>query len=243
MGLVGKGYNLGELMFCQNCGSQVGPGAQFCSRCGASQRIEAGASGGGQVTTAPPPYLPVLGGKAETSRWIGQGWELVKSDLGNFVLMTFIMMVVNGTVPLILQGALYAGFQGACKKKLRGERVDIGDLFQGFQFFGPTLKAHLVILILVFFGMICFVIPGLVLAAMYNFSYLFIIDRKLPYRAAMRASAAVVKQDYLGYTLFLIALGLLNIAGVLCLFVGVLVTIPISMAAITVAYRDVVGFE
>ncbi len=230
-------------MFCQNCGTQVGPGAQFCSRCGASQRIEAGAGGGGQVTTAPPPNLPVTGGKAEISRWIGQGWELVKSDLGNFVLMTFIMMVVNGTVPLILQGALYAGFQGACKKKLRGERVDIGDLFQGFQFFGPTLKAHLVILILVFFGMICFVIPGLVLAAMYNFSYLFIIDRKLPYRAAMRASAAVVKQDYLGYTLFLIALGLLNIAGVLCLFVGVLVTIPISMAAITVAYRDVVGFE
>jgi uncharacterized membrane protein len=231
-------------MFCQNCGSQVGPGAQFCSRCGASQRIEAGASGGSQVTTAPPAlFLAVPGRKAETSKWIGEGWELVKSDLGNFVLMTFIMMVVNGALPLILQGPLYAGFQGACKKKLRGEKVDIGDLFQGFQFFGPTLKAHLVILILVFFGMICFIIPGLVLAAMYNFSYLFIIDRKLPFREAMRASAAVVKQDYVGYTLFLIVLGLLNFAGVLCLFVGVLVTIPITMAAITVAYRDVVGFE
>ena len=121
MGRAGKGYNL-ELMFCQNCGSQVGTGAQFCSRCGASQRIEAGTGAGGQVTTAPPPYLPVSSGKAEISRWIGQGWELVKSDLGNFVLMTVVMMVVNGAVPVILQGSLYAGFQGACKKKLRTPR-------------------------------------------------------------------------------------------------------------------------
>jgi len=52
-----------------------------------------------------------------------------------------------------------------------------------------------------------------------------------------------VKNDYLGYTLFLIALAILNIAGVMCLFVGVLVTVPITMAAITVAYRDVVGFD
>jgi uncharacterized membrane protein len=52
-----------------------------------------------------------------------------------------------------------------------------------------------------------------------------------------------VKQDYVGYTLFIIVLGLLNFAGVLCLFVGLLVTIPITFAAISVAYRDAVGFE
>src|SRR5260221_215002 len=122
-------------MFCQNCGSEVASSAEFCTRCGASQRIEAG-SGGSQVTMAPPPIPPVPGGKAQTTRWIGQGWDLVKSDLGNFALMAFLMMVVNGALPLILQGALFAGFQNACKKKLRGQRVEIGDLFQGFQFFG-----------------------------------------------------------------------------------------------------------
>jgi len=195
------------------------------------------------VTTAPPAFPPVPGGKANTTRWIGQGWELVKSDLGNFLLMTVVMMVVNGALPLILQGSLFAGFQGACKKKLKGQSVEIGDLFQGFQFFGPTLKAHLVITILVVLAMFLFVIPGLVVAAMYNFSYLFIIDKQLSWREAMRASAAVVKNDYLGYTLFLIALAILNIAGLMCLFVGVLVTVPITMAAITVAYRDVVGFD
>jgi len=232
-------------MFCQNCGSQVGPDEAFCSRCGSSQRIEAGASSVDRVSTTPPPvtYLPVPGGKANTSRWIGQGWELVQSDLGNFILMAFVMMAVSGSVPLILQGAMYAGFQGACKKKLQGQKIELGDLFQGFQFFLPTLKAHIVLTILIFFALLLFIIPGLIVAAMYNFTYLFIVDKKLDYREAMRASAAVVRQDYLGYTLFIVALGLLNLAGLLCFVVGLLVTVPITMAAITVAYCDVVGFD
>ena len=59
----------------------------------------------------------------------------------------------------------------------------------------------------------------------------------------MRASHAVVKQDYFGYCMFIIALFLLNVLGLVCLFVGLLVTIPITLAAITVAYRDAVGFD
>ena len=229
-------------MFCQNCGSDVGDAA-FCTRCGARQRIEGGTSGAADVVSAPPPYMPAVGGRANTTQWIGQGWELVKTDLGNFVLMTVLMLVINGALPLLLHGALTAGFQGACKKKLLGHRFDMADLFEGFHFFGSTLAANVVITILVFLGVLLFIIPGLILAAMYNFTFLFIIDKKYDYKQAMRASAAVVKQDYFGYTIFLIALGLLNLAGVLCLFVGLLVTVPVSMAAITIAYRDVVGFE
>jgi len=59
----------------------------------------------------------------------------------------------------------------------------------------------------------------------------------------MQASHAVVKNDYFGFTLFLIVLGLINLLGVLCCVVGLLVTVPMSVAAITVAYQEIVGFE
>jgi len=231
-------------MYCQNCGSPVESSAGFCAKCGSSQRIE---SGLGAVAPAQAAYTAYTarptGGKSDTMRWIGQGWELVKDDLGTFVLMTIVMMVVNGAVPVLLQGATTAGFQAACGKRLRGRKAEVGDLFEGFQFFASTLGAHIVIAILAFVGLIFFIIPGLVVAAMYNFTFLFIIDKRMDMGAAMRASHAVVKQDYFGYTLFLIVLGLLNIAGVLCLLVGLLVTIPITFAAISVAYQDAVGFE
>jgi len=226
-------------MYCQTCGSEVESSAQYCTKCGAPQHLVSGASG--PVTPAHA-YVPATGGQADTMRWIGQGWDLVKSDFGTFLLMTIIMLAVNSGVPLLLQGATAAGFQFACKKKLSGQKAELMDLFQGFQFFGSTLAAHIVISILLFIGLLLLIIPGLVVAAMYNFTFLFIVDQKMGYRAAMRASHAVVKQDYFGYTIFVIVLGLLNLAGVLCFVVGLLLTIPVTMAAVAVAYRDVVGF-
>ena len=59
----------------------------------------------------------------------------------------------------------------------------------------------------------------------------------------MQASHAVVKNDYFGFTMFLILAFLVNLLGLCCLVVGLLVTIPVTFAAITVAYRDIVGFE
>jgi uncharacterized membrane protein len=53
----------------------------------------------------------------------------------------------------------------------------------------------------------------------------------------------VVKNDYLGFTLFLLVMGLINILGFLCCIVGLLITIPLSICAITVAYQEIVGFE
>jgi hypothetical protein len=226
-------------MFCQNCGSEMEPAAAFCAKCGSSQRI-----GGGAGAMAPPPVFALRTGiKSDTGRWIGQGWETIQGDLGTFVLMTIVMLVINSVVPLLLHGATTVGFQAACKKKLRGLKPEVGDLFEGFQFFVPSLIAHIVVSILVFFGMIFVIIPGLVVAAMFSFVFLFIFDKRMDFSAAMSASHAVVKQDYVGFTLFAIALILLNIAGALCLFVGLLVTIPMTYAAVTVAYRDVVGFD
>jgi uncharacterized membrane protein len=78
---------------------------------------------------------------------------------------------------------------------------------------------------------------------MYKFTYLFIFDKRMDFWPAMQASHAVVKNDYFGFTMFLLVLGLINILGFLCCIVGLLVTIPMSIAAITIAYQEIVGFD
>jgi uncharacterized membrane protein len=60
---------------------------------------------------------------------------------------------------------------------------------------------------------------------------------------AMQSSHAIVKNDYFGFTMFLILAFLVNVLGFLCCIVGLLVTIPATFAAITVAYKEIVGFE
>lgn len=225
-------------MFCQHCGATMEPSAQFCPTCGRSQ---VGATPAGPVPGAT--YTPPTGVKAQTGKWIGEGWALIKQDAMIWVLMTVVYIILNGMVPLILQGPLLAGMQIAVIRKLMTGRVDFADLFQGFNFFVPALVAGLLIAVFTFIGSLFCIIPGLVVAAMYKFSYLFIVDRKLDFWPAMQASHAIVKQDYLGFTLFLLAQVLINILGILCCIVGILVTIPLSYAAIVVAYRDVVGFN
>jgi len=60
---------------------------------------------------------------------------------------------------------------------------------------------------------------------------------------AMQASHAVTKNDYFGFTMFLLLTVLVNILGCLCCVVGLLVSIPVTFAAITVAYQELVGFD
>jgi uncharacterized membrane protein len=168
---------------------------------------------------------------------------MVTADMGNFALASLVFVLVNSVASIVTQGPLQTGFHLYTMKKLYRRNAEIGDLFKGFDYFLPSFVAALLIAIFVGFGILLCIIPGLVVASMYKFTYLFILDKRMDFWPAMQASHAVVKNDYFGFTLFLIVLGLINLLGVLCCVVGLLVTVPMSVAAITVAYQEIVGFE
>ncbi len=222
-------------MFCHKCGSQVASDAQFCPACGA--QLPAGAPVPISSWT-PPAAVQVRGG-----HWVAEGWRLVTSDFGTFILLGLLQAILSSAVPFVLQGALMAGFYIFCAKKLTGRRTEFADLFKGFNFFLPALVAYLLITLFIALGIIACIIPGLVIAAMYNFTYLFIIDKRMEFWPAMQASHAVVKRDYVGFTLFLLLLILVGALGVLCCFVGIFVAIPVIHASVAVAYKEVVGFD
>ncbi len=226
-------------MFCHKCGTQVSPDTQFCTTCGASF-----AAGDPGLTSAPVvPWTPPANVQVRAGHWIGEGWELVKADMGNYVLLAIVFTLLGSMVPIIIQGPLIAGLHIFTMKKLMGRRAEFADLFLGFNYFVPTLVASLLIALFVSIGTILCIIPGLVVAAMYKFTYLFIVDKKMDFWPAMQASHAVVKHDYFGFTMFLLLMVLVDILGALCCVVGIFVALPVTFAAITVAYKELVGFE
>ena len=225
-------------MFCHKCGTQIGPDVQFCPNCGESLAAPS-ASGG----AAPPVWTPPAAVQAHAGHWVAEGWQIVKADAGTFILLTIVFAVLNSMVPMILQGPLIAGFQIFCMKKILNRRTDFADLFKGFNFFVPTLVASLLITLFTFCGTLFCIIPGLVVAAMFKFTFLFIVDKRMDFWPAMQASHAVVKNDYFGFTMFLLLMVLVDILGALCCIVGLLVAFPVTVAAITVAYKEIVGFD
>jgi zinc-ribbon domain len=233
-------------MNCRYCGAPLNPDVKFCSICGRSVQDEAG---GMPPVTPPadvprtPPFLSAADASAQTGRWIGAGWDLVKSDLLPFVLMALVFLVVNSCIPLVLQGPMMAGFHIACIRKLMAGRTEVGDLFKAFNRFGATLVAFLIITVFTSLASLLCLIPGLIVWGIYQFTFLFVVDKKMDFWPAMQASHALVKKDYLGFTLFSLVLLLINVAGALLCLVGLLLTVPLYYAAITAAYRDLVGFE
>ncbi len=227
-------------MFCHGCGTQVTPDLQFCPNCG--QPLAAGAPLGAPMA---PPLLwtPPVGIKAAPGRWIGEGWEIVKADMVNFAVLALIVGALSSTVPMILQGPLIVGFHLICIKKMAGRPTEFGDLFKGFNYFVPALVASLLIGLFSFIGLLACIVGALVVGAMYKFTYLFILDKRMDFWPAMQASHAVVKNDYFGFTMFLLLIALVDILGALCCIVGLFVAIPVGLAAITVAYKELVGFD
>jgi uncharacterized membrane protein len=225
-------------MFCHRCGAPVGSELRFCPNCGQALPTSVAFSGG---ATAPVSWASPSRAVASPGRWISEGWALVQADLGNYVVIALLFFLLSG-VPLI-QGALIVGFHIYTMKKLSGRNPDIGDLFKGFNFFVHSLVASILIAFFTFLGTLALIIPGLVIAAMYKFTYLFIVDKRMEFWPAMQASHNVVKNDYFGFTMFLILAFFVNVLGFLCFIVGLLVTVPVTFAAITIAYKELVGFE
>jgi uncharacterized membrane protein len=194
-------------------------------------------------STLPAAWTPPQIVEVRAGHWVGEGWRLVKSDISNYIVMTLVFLLLGSAACGLIQGSLIAGLHLFTIKKILGRNAGFADMFQGFNFFVPTLLASLVIGLFVGVASLFLIIPGLVVAAMYKFTYLFIVDKRMDFWQAMRASHEVVRRDYVGFTLFLVLLILVDILGVACCVVGALVAIPVTFAAITVAYREVVGFD
>ena len=99
------------------------------------------------------------------------------------------------------------------------------------------LGASILVGILVFVGFVLLIVPGVIAMLMLIFTLYLVIDRNMGPIVAMKESARITK----GYRMKLLGLVLtmvgLNIVGLLCLVVGLLVSMPVSMLALVHAYR------
>lgn len=77
----------------------------------------------------------------------------------------------------ILVGPLYVGWLRMCEKQRRGENIQFGDLFQGFDAFGPAFACSVLMLIGLVIGFALLIVPGFVLLAAWTFAYHFIALR------------------------------------------------------------------
>jgi uncharacterized membrane protein len=73
------------------------------------------------------------------------GWNLIKNQYWLFVGMTAVGVIVGSVVPLgILMGPMMCGLYLALFQTRRGQPIEFGVLFKGFDYFGDSVIATLI---------------------------------------------------------------------------------------------------
>lgn len=195
-----------------------------------------------------PPAPAPLPRETDLARWIAEGWRLIRDDLIGYVIATFLLLVIgilalriHAVVSFLLVAPLQAGIFLMTTNHLRGRGPVVGDMFQAFSMYVPVILGGFLMYAFTAIGMIACLIPALFVMGIYQFSYLFMVDRGMDFWEAMEASRMLAKKDYLEFSLFALVLLVLNLAGLLALGIGIFVTVPLTFASITCAYRDLAG--
>jgi hypothetical protein len=106
------------------------------------------------------PEIPFRRGAVEPVECIKGGWEIIKNQYWLFVGMTLVTVLIGGAVPLgILLGPMMCGLHMAFFRARRGETVEFGTLFKGFDYFGQSLIATLLYMV----PIVAIIVPAYVL--------------------------------------------------------------------------------
>ena len=196
-------------------------------------------------------------------QYFSRGWEIFKQYPGGFIgflLITFVISIFFSFLPIYLEKAhgigiianfanfvlnpiFSAGYYIVALQIAKNRPIDFSDFFRGFNQFLQIFLAHLIGTILIAIGFGLLIIPGIYLAVAYVFASLFVIEKKLSFWSALEASRKLITKKWFSFVGLGIMLTLLNLAGMLLLGIGLLVTIPLSSCITVAAFEDIVGLN
>jgi uncharacterized membrane protein len=189
--------------------------------------------------------VPTGGGSFSIGDSLSEGFGFFKANARASILFVIIIIVVVGAIPFVgalLVPLIMINFMAGVKNyRNNGTPLDVGQLFDFsnvvHKIFGP-----LIVSILIGIGMIFLIVPGIILALMWAFFYCVLADRPgTSFTEAMTISAAVTKGNRFDIFLLMIAGCFVLVISAIPLGLGLLVTIPMTQAAIYCAYENCKG--
>jgi hypothetical protein len=145
-----------------------------------------------------------------------------------YIFLSVILWIVN-----ILMGI---GFIKSYIMLSRDEEPDINELFKNWRVFIPYLVCALCYGLVVLCGLILLIVPGIILMVAFHFAFYLIIDKDLGPIAALKRSRVITKGSKRRLMVLGLLLMLLNIAGFVCLIIGLFFTLSISSIAMARIY-------
>lgn len=157
---------------------------------------------------------------------------------GAAIAVLALAALIEAVLRLGVQNLTSIGFTQIQLNVLDKKPSNVGLLFQPQGLFWRYLGGSIVYGLIILGGLILLIVPGIIWGLKYQFALPLIVDKKLTVKEAIHKSGQITMGKK-GWLLgFVIVLGLINLAGLLALGLGLLITIPLTLIAHMWVYRQ-----
>ncbi len=184
---------------------------------------------------------------------IQQSFDLYLKNFGTLLLACLIAGIISMVSIGILAGPLWGGVLALGLKLLRGEKGELNEIFSHFDQFIPTLLTTLlftaaglvlwIIGIIPVIGWILNLAVGPALGLLYFLVIGFIVDQKMRPLEAAKRSVDCLAAEPIQLWLYSLIMSILSGIGAIILIVGVILTMPLGMVGMAIAYQHLSAKE
>jgi uncharacterized membrane protein len=171
-------------------------------------------------------------------RYFGRAVQIMATHPFEFFLAGLLSCGLTLLSAGLLVGPAAGGVVAMTLKRCRNQEIVAADIFRGFDNFSSTFVVGLALAGMAIFGSVFLLLPGIILATLFGFALPASVDRSLRPGEALNLARTLAMPDLLGRAVFMTALGVVGLSGAVFMVVGLCVSFPVALAALTLAYHD-----
>jgi len=168
------------------------------------------------METPPPPpppqsplnYAPILRPPLDIGRCFNDAIAVYTKNMFVLILAAIILEFLSVFSLFILCGPLCGGIWVMTIAALTtpDKKIDIGLMFSMFRRFGPLVGLFFLTAIPTLVATALFIVPGILLMALWMFAFPLLIERNMPITQALTASWRIIMRNGLGWNVLLTAI-------------------------------------
>ena len=140
---------------------------------------------------------------------------------------------------ILILGPTDYGVSFAHLKAVRGDKLEIKDMFEAFRNYWNAALANLLVSVIVIIGLVLLILPGIIFACKLAFTPYLVVDRKMEVIEAVKTSWRMTGgYSWKVFLILLLAIPI-SIAGLICFGVGIIVAIMWIRLAFASLYHAV----